>query len=171
MEFFISVIGIISIGIGLIEIALIFTLLGKKKPVLAIALISISFGIVGLIQIYKDRVLIFKQSEKNIFQIEQNNNDNKSILIQKKIDAYYNGPDEVNLIKDVPEEFYNHVYYSYLQPSDNKIVFCSEYTTGPGRMLLDVEDDTFFYFICTKEIADTIIEIHKSKDGPGSGWK
>lgn len=171
MESFISVIGIICIGIGLIEIVLIFTLLGKKKPVYAVALISISFGIVGLIQIYKDRVLIFKQSEKNISQIEQNNNDNKSMLIQEKIDAYYSGPNEVNSIKDVPEEFYSHVYYSYLQPSDSKIVFCSEYTTGPGRMLLDVEDDTFFYFICTKEIADTIIEIHKAKGGPGSGWK
>lgn len=95
--------------------------------------------------------------------------DNKGMLIQKKLDAYNNGPYEVNSIKDVPEEFYNHVYYSYLQPSDSKIVFCSEYTTGPGRMFLDVEDDTFFYFICTKEIADAIIEIHKAKGGPGSG--
>lgn len=159
------------IGIILIELVLVFALLGKKRPLYAASLISISIGIAGLIQIYKDRNLIFKQSDKSISQIEQNNNDNKSMLIQKKLDAYYSGPDEVNSIKDVPEEFYSHVYYSYLQPSDDKIVFCSEYTTGPGRMLLDVEDDTFFYFICTKEIADAIIEIHKAKGGPGSGWK
>ena len=159
------------IGIILIELVLIFALLGKKRPLYAASLISISIGIVGLIQIYKDRNLIFKQSDKSISQIEQNNDDYKSILVQKKLDAYNNGPDEVNSIKDVPEEFYSHVYYSYLQPSDGKIVFCSEYTTGPGRMLLDVEDDTFFYFICTKEIADAIIEIHKAKGGPGSGWK
>ncbi len=38
-------------------------------------------------------------------------------------------------------------------------------------MLLDVEDDTFFYFICTKELADIIIEKHKAKGGPGSGWE
>lgn len=26
------------------------------------------------------------------------------------------------------------------------------------------------YFVCTKEIADKILEIHKSNGGPGSGW-
>ena len=163
-------ISFIGLGICLIELVVIFALLNKKKPMHAAALIAISFGIVGLIRTYKDRDLIFKHSEKNISQFEQKNNDNKSMLIQKKADAYYSGPNEVNSIKDVPEGFYRHVYYTYLRPTDGKIVFCSEYTTGPGRMLLDVEDDTFFYFVCTKEIADTIIEIHKSKGGPGSGW-
>lgn len=71
-----SVIGFIGIGIILIEIVLIFTLLGKNKPMHAAALIAISFGIVGLIHTYKDRNLIFKQSEKNISQIEQNNKEN-----------------------------------------------------------------------------------------------
>ncbi len=159
------------VGIILIELVVIFALLNKKKPMHAATLIALTFGIVGLIRTYQNRNLIFKHSEKNISQIEQNNDDNKSMLIQKKLDAYNKGPNEVNSIKDVPEEFYNHVYYSYLQPSDGKIVFCSEYTTEPGRMLLDVENNTFFYFICTKEIADAIIEIHKAKGGPGSGWK
>ena len=26
-------------------------------------------------------------------------------------------------------------------------------------------------FVCTKEIADKIFEIHKSNGGPGSGWE
>ncbi len=162
----------VIIGIILIELVLMFAILGQKKAQTVASLISMSFGIVGLIWMaYKHRDFIFKQSDKNISQIEQNNDDNKIMLIQKKLNAYNDGPNEINSIKDVPEEFYSHVYYSYLQPSDGKIVFCSEYTTDPGRMLLDVEDDTFFYFICTKEIADAIIEIHKAKGGPGSGWK
>ncbi len=120
----------IFFGICLIELVVIFALLNKKKPMHIAILIAITFGILGLIHTYQNRNLIFKHSEKNISQIEQNNNnDNKNMLIKKKADAYYSGPDEVNSIKDVPEDFYNHVYYSYLQPSDGKIVFCSEYTT------------------------------------------
>lgn len=161
----------IVLGICLIELVVIFALLNKKKPMHVAVLIAITFGIVGLIRTYQDRNLIFKHSEKNIFQIEQNNNDNKSMLIQKKLDAYYSVPNEINSIKDVPEEFYRHIYYTYLRPTDGKIVFCSECTTGPGRMLLDVEDDTFFYFVCSKKIADKILEIHKSNGGPGSGWE
>ena len=30
--------------------------------------------------------------------------------------------------------------------------------------------NTFFNFVCTKEIADKILQIHKSNGGPGSGW-
>ena len=66
---------------------------------------------------------------------------------------------------------YRHVYYLYRRPTDGKCVFCSDYTISPDRILLDVEDDTFFYFVCTKEIADKILEIHKSNGGPGSGWE
>lgn len=161
----------IGLGICLIELVVIFALLNKNKPMHAATLIAITFGIVGLIRTYQNRNLIFKHSEKNISQIEQNNNDNKNMLIKKKTDAYHSGPNEINSIEDVPEEFYRHVYYTYLRPTDGKIVFCSEYTTGLGHMLIDVEDDTFFYFVCTKEIADKILEIHKLNGGPGSGWK
>lgn len=108
---------------------------------------------------------------KNISHVEQNNNDNKNMLIKKKADAYHSGPNEINSIEDVPEEFYRHVYYLYRQPTDGKCVFCSDYTISPDRILIDVEDDTFFYFVCTKEIADKILEIHKSNGGPGSGWE
>ncbi len=110
-----------------------------------------------------------KHSDKNISQIEQN--DNKNMLVKKKADAYHNGPDEINSIEDVPKEFYRHHYYLYRRPEDGKCVFCSDYIESPDRILLDVEDDTFFYFVCSKEIADKILEIHKSNGGPGSGWK
>ena len=161
----------IVLGICLIELVVIFALLNKKKPMHAASLIAITFGIVGLIHTYQNRNLIFKHSEKNISQVEQNNNDNKNILIKKKADSYHRGPYEVNSIEDVPEEFYRHVYYLYRRPTDGKCVFCSDYTISPDRILLDVEDDTFFYFVCTKEITDKILEIHKSNGGPGSGWE
>ncbi|MDD6655647.1 MAG: hypothetical protein PUE59_11545 [Treponema sp.] len=161
----------IGLGFCLIELVVIFALLKKHKPMYVATLIAITFGIVGLIRTYQDRNLIFKHSEKNISQIEQNNNDNKNMLIKKKADAYHSGPNEINSIEDVPEEFYRHVYYLYRRPTDGKCVFCSDYTISPDRILLDVEDDTFFYFVCTKEIADKILEIHKSNGGPGSGWE
>lgn len=161
----------IGLGICLIELVVIFALLNKKKPMYAATFIVITFGILGLINTYQNRNLIFKHSEKNISQIEQNNNDNKNMLVKKKADAYHSGPNEINSIEDVPEEFYRHVYYLYRRPKDGKCVFCSDYTISPDRILLDVEDDTFFYFICTKEIADAIIEIHKAKGGAGSGCK
>lgn len=161
----------IFLGICLIELVVIFALLNKKKPMHAATLIAITFGILGLIDTYQNRNVIFKYSEKNISQIEQNNNDNKSMLIQKKADAFHSGPNEINSIEDVPEEFYRHVYYIYIRPTDGKYVFCSNYTISPDRILIDVEDDTFFYFVCTKEIADKILEMHKSNGGPGSGWE
>ena len=73
----------IVLGICLIELVVIFALLDKKKPMHVATLIAITFGIVGLIRTYQDRNLIFKHSEKNISQIEQNNNDNKNMLIKK----------------------------------------------------------------------------------------
>ena len=161
----------IGLGFCLIGLFVISTLLNKKKPMHVATLIVITFGIVGLIRTCQDRNLIFKHSEKNISQVEQNNNDNKNILIKKKADAYHSGPYEVNSIEDVPEEFYRHVYYLYRRPTDGKCVFCSDYTISPDRILLDVEADTFFYFVCTKEIADKILEIHKSNGDPGSGWE
>lgn len=74
----------IGLGICLIELVVIFALLNKKEPMHAATLIAITFGIVGLIRTYQNRNLIFKHSEKNISQIEQNNNDNKNMLIKKK---------------------------------------------------------------------------------------
>ena len=160
----------IGLGICLIELVVIFALLKKNKLMHVTTLIAITSGILGLICTYQDRDLIVKYSEKKHSQIEKNNNDNKNMLIKKKADAYHSGPNEINSIEDVPEEFYRHVYYLYRRPTDGKCVFCSDYTISPDRILLDVEDDTFFYFVCTKEIADKILEIHKSNGGPGSGW-
>ena len=123
----------ICLGICLIELVVIFALLNEHEHVAI--LIAITFGIVGLICIYQDRNLIFKHSEKNISQVEQNNNDNKKMLIKKKADAYHSGPNEINSIEDVPEEFYRHVYYLYRRPTDGKCVFCSDYTISPDRII------------------------------------
>ena len=69
-------------------------------------LIAITFGIVGLIHTYQNRNLIFKHSEKNISQIEQNNNDNKNMLIKKKADVYHCGPNEINSIEEIKAHSY-----------------------------------------------------------------
>lgn len=57
---------IIGLGICLIELVVIFALLNKKKPMHAATLIAITFGILGFIDAYQIRNLIFKHSEKNI---------------------------------------------------------------------------------------------------------
>lgn len=62
----------IGLGFCLIELFVISTLLNKKKPMHVATLIVITFGIVGLIRTCQDRNLIFKHSEKNISQVEQN---------------------------------------------------------------------------------------------------
>lgn len=79
----------IGLGICLIELVAIFALLNKKKPMHAASLIAITFGIVGLIRTYQNRNLIFKHSEKNISQIEQNNNKNKKVAAEKADQMYY----------------------------------------------------------------------------------
>ena len=50
----------IILGICLIELVVIFALLNKKKLMHVAILIAITFGIVGLIDTYQNRNLIFK---------------------------------------------------------------------------------------------------------------
>ena len=148
---------IIFLGICLIELVVIFALLNKKKPMYVATLIAITFGILGLIDTYQNRNLIFKHSENS-----------------QKEEVKYLCPNTINRAEDFPESFFDlktTVAFEVLENDRCIITISKGIAITPGkktnRYRLKIDESRngqlLDYFICPYSEFNKALEVFYKK--------